>query len=361
MGGGGAERVLVTLLNALDPEQYDITLLLIYKEGPFFSEIPGHVKVKWLFQSYASLSTRLLTHYYSVRNYVRKRFAHRKLGGEKFDIAVSFMEGAPAKLHSQLLNYAEKNLTWVHFNFKTALWYDFWFKRKEEHNFYNRVDRIAFFSKELRAAFESEIKSDTPKYVIYNPIDISEIEFATQGVTKNCQDDFLITNIGRLVPLKNHNLLIDVAVILKQHGRKFKIQVLGCGPMYDKLIERVRELNLEDYVYFKGFKKNPFPDVAKSDIFCMTSVSEGCPMVIAEAMALGTPIVSTPIAAVDEMLSQGGGCLTDGTADNIVRVIEDLMDNPEKRLSMGRAAKNSALMFDIHNVITMVTDFIDGN
>lgn len=358
MGGGGTERVLVTLLNALDPNQYDITLLLIYKEGPFFSEIPGYVKVKWLFQSYSSISTRVITHFYRVRNYIREKLARRILGHDKFDVTVSFMEGAPAKLHSQLLDYAPENLSWVHCNQAKNRWYDFWFNLDEEKEFYKRVDKIAFVSRELKNCFENTYSTEAEKYVIYNPIDENFISSQYAGADCSKSDVFTIVNSGRLIPQKNQELLIDVAEILKRHKRCFCIKILGQGSLYEKLRTSIRSKKLEKEIELVGFVNNPFPIVGNADVFCLTSVSEGWGMVVAEAMSLSVPTVSTPVPAVEEILEGGGGIVTNGSAEEIASAIEFLMDNPQQRFSLGLAAKNSASRFDIHKVITSVKDFI---
>ena len=359
MGGGGAERVLVTLLNALDPYQYDITLLLIYKEGPFFSDLPGHIKVKWLFEAYSSITTRAITHFYRFRNYIREKLARRILGHDKFDVAVSFMEGAPAKLHSQLLDYAPKNLSWVHSNQAKDRWYDFWFKLSEEKEFYKRIDKIAFVSKVLKNCFENTYSTEAEKYVIYNPIDENFIssQYAWQDCPKS--DIFTIVNSGRLIPQKNQALLIDVAEILKRHKRRFCIKILGQGPLYEKLRTSILAKKLENEIELVGFVNNPFPIVGNADVFCLTSVSEGWGMVVAEAMSLSVPTVSTPVPAVEEILEGGGGIVTNGSAEKIASAIEFLMDNPQQRISLGLAAKNSVSRFDIHNVITSVKDFMD--
>lgn len=358
MGGGGAERVLVTLLQALDPEKFDVTLLLIYSEGPFFSSIPQHVKVKWLFKSYASKGVRLLTHFYPVRSLVRERKARRLLGDDRFDVTVSFMEGPAAKLHSQLFDYAPRNMSWVHCNQRIGRWYDFWFRLDEEKRFYAKLDKVAFVSCELRDEFLGIFETRAEKVVIYNPVDGPFLESRAAESPKSGNGVFSIVNSGRLVAQKNHHLLIEVASLLRDHGRSFVIDVLGQGPLREELEAEVARRGLESHLRFRGFASNPFPAIKGADLFCMTSVWEGCPMVVAESLTLGTPVVSTPIKAVGEMLSSGGGILTDGTSADIAAAIERLMDDPDEIARMGDDAKRSATRFNLASIVGEVTDFI---
>lgn len=359
MGGGGAERVLVTLLNALDPGKFDITLLLLYKEGPFLASVPSYVKVIGLFKSYASQTVRALTHFAAVRDPLRAMLARRKLGAGRFDVTVSFMEGAAAKLHSQLMDFAPRNLSWVHCNMRLGRWYDFWFKKEAEKPFYAALDKVAFVSKELRDEFSGIFATDAEKVVIYNPVDVAFLERqAAEEQPVRDEDVFTIVNSGRLVAQKDHLLLIQVASILRDHGRKFRVDILGDGPLRSRLEEAVKKAGLEGLVVFHGFRRNPFPMIKRADVFCMTSVWEGCPMVVAESLSLGTPVVSTPIKAVGEMIAQGGGVLTDGSADGIAAALETLMDNPRKLREMRELAVRNAAMFDLPTIAGQVSDFI---
>ncbi len=358
MGGGGAERVLVTMLQKLNPEKFDITLLLIYGEGPFMDSIPEYVKVKSLFKSYKSKATRLVTHFYDLRNFVREKRARRVLEGEHFDLTVSFMEGGTAKLHSQLLDLAPRNYSWVHSNLRMNRWYDFWFKKDEETKFYNSVDKIAFVSIELKNEFEKLFKTKADKTVIYNPINRVFLSEKAQEERPAKSELFTIVNSARLVEFKNHNKLIDTAAVLRNRGRKFRIDILGDGPLRNELAQKIHSLQLDDYVFLNGFIKNPFPKIKNADIFCLSSNTEGFPMVVLESLSVGTPIVSTPIPCVKEALVEGGGIITDGTPEGIATAIESLMDNPSHLQELKEEALRSAARVDLPAIMPQVEDFL---
>lgn len=358
MAGGGAERVLSTLLNNIDRNCFNITFLLIYKEGVFLESIPDDIEVIGLFDRLKTPFQRLATHFYGVRNFIRERRARRLLAGRKFDVTVSFMEGPVAKLHSQLLDLAPRNLSWVHTNLNLGRWYDFWFKKEEEREFYKHVDKIAFVSEEARDAFKSLFTTDAELEVIYNPVDPDAIRRRAGDGYKSESEPFTIINVGRLVDQKRHDRLIKAAKILKDHGCRFKIEILGIGPLENELKALSAELGTEDCVNFAGFINNPFPWMKKADVFCLTSKTEGYPMVITETLSLHTPVVSTKATGVTEMLAHGGGVFTTDNPEDIAAKLEYLIKNPEELARLKTETVESAKQFRLDLVMGKIAEFI---
>lgn len=358
MAGGGAERVLSTLLNNIDRNRFNITFLLIYKEGVFLESVPDDIEVIGLFDKLKTPLQRLATHFYGVRNFIRERRARRLLAGRKFDVTVSFMEGPVAKLHSQLLDLAPRNLSWVHINLNLGRWYDFWFKKEEEREFYKHVDKIAFVSEEARDAFKSLFTTDAELEVIYNPVDPDAIRRRAGDEYKSESEPFTIINVGRLVDQKRHDRLIKAAKILKDHGCRFKIEILGIGPLENELKALSAELGTEDCVNFAGFINNPFPWMKKADVFCLTSKTEGYPMVITETLSLHTPVVSTKATGVTEMLAHGGGVFTTDSPEDIADKLEHLIKNPAELAKLKAETVESAKQFRLDLVMDKIAEFI---
>lgn len=359
MGGGGAERVLATLLKHLDRSRFDITLLLIYREGPFLDSIPADIEVLNLFGTYSDLSSRLVTHYYGIRAFARNKIARRRLKGRHFDVTVSFMEGPVAQLHSMLIDLADRNYTWVHNNLSIGRWYDFWFRPDEERQFYRQVDKVAFVSQGALEAFDKTFESAASRQVIYNPVDSKALRDGVAEVTRPDDGIFRIINIGRLVDQKKHERLIEAARLLKDRGHaNFIIDILGKGPREAELKALARDRGVDDVVNFAGFIANPFPRLKQADLFCMTSAHEGYPMVITETLSIGTPVVSTPVNGVTEMLAHGGGILTDETPESIADALERLINNPTELERLARETVASTRQFDLKNILDLVESFI---
>lgn len=358
MGGGGAERVLSTILRNIDRSRFEVTLLLIYKSGIFLESIPDDIEVLGLYSKVGTLTERLVNRLSGVRNRLRERRARRQLGGRRFDAVVSFMEGPVAKLHSQLLDIAPRNLTWVHINLKDGGWYRFWFRDEDEKKFYQRVDKVAFVSSDARDVFKSMFRTDARLEVIYNPLDTNEIVAQAGDEAKAVDEPFTIVNVGRLVDQKRQDRLIRAARILKDHGLRFKINILGTGKLENELKALSLQLGTDDCVNFVGFESNPYPWIKKSDVFCLTSKTEGFALVVAESLILDVPVVSTRITGPAELLANGGGVFTGDEPEDIAEKLELLMRHPDEYARLKAETAEAAKQFRLDKVMEKISEFI---
>ena len=180
--------------------------------------------------------------------------------------------------------------------------------------------------------------------VLYNVIDTDEI------YTKLSQDsntyDYDLIYVGRLTYQKNPQRLLRLCARLKQDKPDLKVAIVGTGELEDELKALSQELNLEDTVHFLGFQPNPIKMVAGSKAMILTSRWEGTPMCALEAMALGTPVVSTPSDGMKDLLTDGvSGYLTESDE----QMAEDLLKiftQPEHRKLL---AENARKKFDSLN------------
>jgi glycosyltransferase involved in cell wall biosynthesis len=354
MNGGGAEKVLTVMLNHLDYAKYHVTLLLIYGGGVFMDSVPADVDIITLCEARHSLKWRVLLHQYSIRNSILKRRAKCKLGARKFDTTISFMEGPAARLHSDLLSLADKNISWVHTDIEGLRWYDRYFRAADEIEFYKKLDRIVFVSNGAMNAFNRIYKLNSNQSVIYNPIETENIivKGSLDAINKS---KFTIVNVGRLYIQKNQAKLIDVAHILKERGLEFMVWIVGEGALHEQLQAQINRLELNDYVSLIGFKDNPYPYIKNADLFCMTSDNEGFALVVAEALILGTPVVSTNITGPSELLSHGGGILTPSDSIEIANAIENLIVDKEALDKLKDETKYAASFFDLQTTMDQIT------
>jgi glycosyltransferase involved in cell wall biosynthesis len=129
---------------------------------------------------------------------------------------------------------------------------------------------------------------------------------------------------GRLSHEKGFDLLIEA---LAQCGNpRLRLTILGDGPLRRDLENLVSARGLDAQVRFLGFQKNPYPYFKEADAFIMSSRYEGFPNVVIEAMACGTPVISTPLGPVKEILSlTGGGTIADAfTAEALAKAINSV-------------------------------------
>lgn len=180
--------------------------------------------------------------------------------------------------------------------------------------------------------------------VLYNVIDTDEI------YTKLSQDsntyDYDLIYVGRLTYQKNPQRLLRLCARLKQDKPDLKVAIVGTGELEEELKALCKELNLEDTVRFLGFQPNPIKMVAGSKAMILTSRWEGTPMCALEAMALGTPVVSTPSDGMKDLLTDGvSGYLTESDEQMAVDLLK-IFTQPEHRQLL---AENARKKFDSLN------------
>lgn len=135
---------------------------------------------------------------------------------------------------------------------------------------------------------------------IINIIDKDEKEIREIYNIKN--NTFWIGSIARLEKTKNLELLIDVAIILKDLRIDYIISIWGEGRLKNKLQEKINKNKLQNHVRLEGFESNILPVIKALDVCTLCSLHEGMPMSILEAITLGTPVVCTEVGGVKELI-----------------------------------------------------------
>ena len=156
-------------------------------------------------------------------------------------------------------------------------------------------------------------------------------------------------SIGRLTWHKDYELLIRVfAKLRKQTKKEFYLSIAGIGPMYDKLTELIQELGLEKYVYLAVYikRKNIPAFLSSLDIYVQSSITEGSPLTIKEAMATSLPILATNVGGIPEMIinKETGILVPHDDQDEFTRALIELVNmDVANREKMGKRAYNYAM------------------
>lgn len=173
-------------------------------------------------------------------------------------------------------------------------------------------------------AFHSLFKKKSE--VLYNVLNIEAIYKKADADTNEYNYD--VVYLGRLTELKNPLRMINILSEVIKKNSLIKVAIIGSGDLEEECKKLCSELKLNDNVDFLGFMDNPLKILKSAKVMIMTSRTEGTPMSALESLALGTPIVSTPVGGLCELIENGvNGYLTDDDvvfAESILKIVEDV-------------------------------------
>lgn len=358
---GGAQHVMLDIFNNFDYEHNEVTLLQITGGGHRRGEVNPNVRVIEAWPDYCK-SYSIAYHCSNDLHFdwfLKHRFL-KVLKGEHFDVAISFLEGMPLKVHAMITEVADRNYTWVHVDLDNYRYEVGQFRRGEEIRAYNKMDGVVCVAKDTANAFKRRFPDCTSEVkVIYNPIDISKVlRLSEEEISrKSSNKTFTIAVCGRLTEQKMLDRVIRLAKRIKDNGLEIKIELIGDGELRDELM-KLSELNgVEDMVEFLGFQRNPFPYVKAADMLLSTSGYEGFSLVICEAMALGVPVVATKTAGPMEILDNDKyGLLCEHDDESIYQAVKRMYEDERLRRHYNEVGKERVKEFSVERTMASVYD-----
>lgn len=303
LSGGGAEKVLINILNNIDYSKYSVDLLLLYEDGIYLEEINRNVKLKFVIPKRDKNKYRNIYNSFIHRVYTNyPRLCSQIFLNQKYDVEIAFLEGSATSFLSMSPNKHSKKIAWVHTNLLEHRASPL----KGEKEAYKNIDKIICVSEQSK----QKLLELYPEYVnktrvIYNLIDKKGILNLANEKKEICMDTQFIVAAGRLVSSKRYDLLIKAHKLLLEEGVDQKLLILGEGELRKELEQLIKNLKVEESVLMPGFIKNPYPYIKNCDVYAMSSDYEGLPLVITEAMTLGKAIVSSDCTGASELLGYG--------------------------------------------------------
>lgn len=366
LGGGGAEKVLTTIVKYLDKSKYDITVLLVTEVGIYLKEVKKYCRVVAMLPSYDSLESFVdklkykLDYKYIYSSSPRK--VHKKYIKEEYDIEIAFVEGYATRLIANSPNKNSKKIAWVHIDMKENPYADQYYKSLEEHiECYKNFNDVICVSSSVKKVMEDKFKLENNLKVIYNLIDAHQIlEKAKEFTVKKDLTKTNIITVGRLENQKGFDRLINAIGRINSDKLNIHLNILGEGSKYNELKDVIHLNKLENTVSLLGFKKNPFPWVLSSDIFICTSRAEGYSLVIAEAMVLGIPIISVNCSGPNELLDFGKYGLLIENSDSAIRdVLCSIVDKKINLENLKLLSNHRGKDFKLANILEQIEEVFD--
>lgn len=288
MDSGGAERVALNLAESFAAAGNAVDLVLVRRRGDLLRQVPSSVRIIDL------AAKRAFTAIGSFRKYVR-------VTKPKAVIAVNFEVNVMAA--AALLGMRRKPRLLLSVHCAPILYFKGaprpWRKMMiaASTRLYRGADHIIAVSEGIADELIELGWADQERCaVVYNPVIRSDF----QALARQAPDHPwfgersipLILNAARLVPQKNHQLLLH-AFALVAARRPVRLALLGDGELRAELESMAARLAIANSVAFLGHRQNPYPYMREADLFVLSSAWEGFGNVLVEAMAVGTPVVST--------------------------------------------------------------------
>ena len=298
--GGGAEKILSTIVSNLDPEKYDIDILEMEHFDKGYESVPKHVRILKSFQDYRQ-ARWLRALLWRMRIYF-PRLTRRLLVKDDYDVEVSFTIMNPPLLFSKRKEV--KKISWIHGSIEEFLKDSS--KRESHRRQLDDADTIVGISKKT----SHSIKEVYPDYAsklqtVYNGYDFKTILEKSQEKIDIEIEPQSICTIGRIEENKGSDRVVEMIRLLHQEGKNYHLYFIGAGDMEEELEKRVKEYGLENYVHFLGYQKNPYQYLSQTKVLLSMSKQEGFPGVYVEALSLGLPFVSTDVGGAEELSQEG--------------------------------------------------------
>ena len=337
---GGVEKVMLSLMNNLDREKFEMTVCLNLNQGELRDEFPSHVRKVYLTDGKEDFSKNKIIQ--KIQLFQRRQkleklrknpeIVDREYLKENYDIEI----GMTYNDFEPVLNSSNRNskkVGWFHSEIQVPKLQPLVPKILEH---FPQFHYMIYCSEKIKNLMHEHYPNlNYPKEsVIINAIPIEEIK-------QKANADFLLPNaeskifvsVGRLHTRKGYHKLMDAHKKLLNEGFQHTVIIIGDGEELPNLLEQQKNLGVEKSFVFAGNQMNPYPFIKNADFFIMPSESEAWPLVIAEALILQKPIIATKVGDVESMIEdRKTGYLIDYDTHEIYVAMKEFLTN-EKLVS----------------------------
>ena len=353
LGHGGAEKVLVNLVNNMDPEKFDITVMALFGGGVNEQFLNKNIRYLTVFDKMIPGNSHLM-------KLLTPRQLHKWFIKDHYDIEVAYLEGPDARIISGCPHKDTKLAHWIHCTMHTEKEFSGSFRSlKEAIDCYSRFHKNVFVSQEVMGAFQK--LCPTPKgIVLYNTNQSDKIiSMADEPMDEVFREDEIkLIGVGKIEEVKGFDRLARIHKRFIGEGYPVHTYILGEGSKRDELSAFLKAENISDSFTFLGYQTNPYKYVKNCDLFVCSSHSEGFSTAATEALIVGTPVVTTLVSGMKEMLGEGNewGIVTENDEESLYQGIKRLLDDPALLAHYKEKAAQRGKTFSTANTVSAVED-----
>lgn len=357
LGQGGAEKVLVNLVNNMDQNKFDITVMTLFDVGVNRQFLKKSIKYKACFKKVFKGNSHIMKLWSPER-------LHRHFVKDEYDIEVAYLEGPCARIISGCPNPKTKLVSWIHVEQHTKAKACASFRNYEEaKKCYTQFHRIACVSEAVRQDFQNIFELQTPVDVLYNTNETAQIlersqDAVEEGIFK--EGCFHIVGVGKLLKNKGFDRLLRIGKQLIDEGFPIHVLILGIGPEKSSLERYIETNRLQERVRLLGYQTNPYNYVSNSDLFVCASFAEGFSTATTEALIVGTPVCTVKVAGMKEMLGENNeyGVVVENDEESLYLGIKHFLENPQEIIKYKRLARERGKCFSTENTVKAVEDML---
>ncbi len=355
LGVGGAEKVLVNLVNHMDKSKFDISVTALFGGGVNEQFLESEIHYRSIFSWTFPGNTKLLKLF-------SPKFLHKLFIREKYDIEVSYLEGPAARIISGCPHKETKLVSWIHIEQHTQECAAGAFRSYAEScKCYERFDKTICVSEFVKQDFMSIYPGLKKVEVLYNTNETDKIlalkneSFEGKLFSDN---EFKLCFIGKIKLQKGIDRIARLHIRLRQAGYPVHFYILGVGPEEKNIEKQIADAGFADSFTFLGYQTNPYKYLSRCDVFVCASHSEGFSTAATEALIVGTPVVTMNVSGMREMLGENNeyGIVVPQDEEALYAAVKDLLDHPEKLSYYKKMASERGKFFSTENTVKAVEE-----
>ena len=353
LGEGGAEKVLINLVNNMDYSKFDVTVMTLFDYGVNKQFLRKEIHYKFWCKKMFRGNSHLMKLF-------SPKLLHKLIIKGSYDIEVSYLEGPCARVISGCIDKATKLVSWIHIEQHSKARVAKSFRSVKEAEYcYNQFNKIICVSNTVKQDFTSILNIKVPVDVCYNTNETEQII----SLSKEHIDDIKfksnqinMVGVGKLLPNKGFDRMINILYRLTNEGYNLHLYVLGIGPQQQELEKMIERYSLQNNVSLLGYRTNPYKYVKNCDLFLCASHAEGFSTAATEALIVGTPVCTVEVSGMKEMLGENNeyGVVVNNDDMSLYKAIKELLDNQDKLKYYTTKALERGKYFSTEKTVSIV-------
>jgi len=348
---GGSTTSLLSILDRLDYNKYDVDLLLDVKSGELLHLVPNDVNILGSAYKYPNHITRKIINLLSPRYmnaYMKSRQVVKESGNfregvqflessdvekyrvinNKYDVAIAFLEGRNCKFVANHIS-ANKKIAWIHIDYKAS-----GYNPRYDLDAMSKFAKIITVSQSCKDSFDECFPTLSNRTCVIENILSAGIIQERSKETSHIAIDKNYINLVTTCRIAFSSKGLDRAVGAINNLRDFRginnlrWYIIGNGKDMPKLKRLIADNHLENQIFLLGNQINPYTYMKDMDLFFLPSLWEGKPMAVTEAFMLGLPVLATNYLSASEQIIDGiDGIIVENSQEGIEKGLRSVLIN----------------------------------